>query len=265
MLRHYAAVDESIRIKRGLPQLELLRVQELVRRFLPHGTLDIADIGGGPGVHAEWLAHDGHRVHLIDPVPRHVETAAALDTKCGSIEAQLGDASTLPFPDASMDAVLCFGPMYHLIEEADRIAALREALRVARPGGPIFVAAISRFASLFDGLGSKAIFHPNFRAIVEQDLRDGQHRNPTENPLWFTTTYLHLPEELRIEAAEAGLVGAELFGIEGITEWLRVLVDDWDKPERRETIIWAARQIETEPTLLGLSSHLMLVGHRPAP
>jgi hypothetical protein len=69
MLRHYAAVDESIRIKRGLPQLELLRVQELVRRFLPQGALDIADIGGGPGVHAEWLAHEGHRVHLIDPVP----------------------------------------------------------------------------------------------------------------------------------------------------------------------------------------------------
>jgi SAM-dependent methyltransferase len=264
MLRHYAAVDESSRIKRGLAQLELLRTQELVRRFLPPGTLDIADIGGGAGVHAEWLAEDRHRVHLIDPVPGHVATARALSPKAGSIDAQIGDARFLPFKDASMDAVLVLGPMYHLTEEQDRIAALREALRIARPGAPLFVAAISRFASLFDGLGSKAIFDPEFRAIVEQDLRDGQHRNPSENPRWFTTTYFHHPDQLRAEAAEAGVDVAHVLGIEGIAESLRVLSDDWEIPERRETIIWAARQIEAELTLSGLSAHLLLVGHRPS-
>jgi SAM-dependent methyltransferase len=263
MLRHYAAVDESLRIKSGLPQLELLRTQEIVRRFLPPGNLDIADIGGGPGVHAEWLAEDGHRVHLIDPVPGHVEAAGALRPQAGSVGAQLGDASSLPFADASMDAVLLLGPMYHLTEERERIAALREALRIAKPGAPIFIAAINRCASLFDGLGSKAIFDPEFRAIVEQDLRDGQHRNSTENPRWFTTTYFHRPDQLRAEATDAGLAVAHVLGIEGIAEWLRILSDDWEIPERREAIIWAARQIETEPTLLGLSAHLLLVGHRP--
>jgi len=48
--------------------------------------------------------------------------------------------------------VLLFGPLYHLTERADRLRALAEAGRVARPGGPIFVATISRFASLLDGL-----------------------------------------------------------------------------------------------------------------
>jgi SAM-dependent methyltransferase len=263
MLRHYAAVDENSRIRRGLTQLELLRTQELVRRFLPQGDLDIADIGGGPGVHAEWLAADGHRVHLVDPVPDHVETARALEPATGSIDAQLGEASSLPFADASMDAVLLLGPMYHLTDERDRLAALREALRVARPGAPLFVAAISRFASLLDGLGSKVIFNPEFRGIVEQDLRDGQHRNPTENPRWFTTAYLHHPDQLRTEATTAGIDVANVLGLEGITEWLRALSDDWDIPERRETIIWAARQLEAEPTLQGLSAHLLLIGYRP--
>ncbi len=51
-----------------------------------------------------------------------------------------------------MDAVLLLGPLYHLPERADRLAALAEARRVLRPGGVVFAAAISRFASMLDGL-----------------------------------------------------------------------------------------------------------------
>jgi hypothetical protein len=32
-------------------------------------------VGGGPGVPARWLAADGYRVHLVDPVERHVAQA----------------------------------------------------------------------------------------------------------------------------------------------------------------------------------------------
>ena len=245
-------------------QLELFRTRELIRRFLPSGTLDIADVGGGPGVHAEWLAADGHRVHLVDPAPGHIETVRSLTPPIGSIEACLGDASSLPFADASMDAVLLLGPTYHLTQERDRIAAVREALRVARPGARVFAAAISRFASLFDGMRSKAVFDPGFRAIVEQDLADGQHRNPTVNPQWFTTAYFHHPDQLRKETTAAGLDVTHVLGIEGIAGWLRDLTADWDIPERRETILWAARETESEPTLSGMSSHLLLIGHRPA-
>ena len=54
-----------------------------------------------------------------------------------------------------------------------------------------------------------------------------------------------------------------VFGVEGIADYLPSLDDDWGVPERREAIIWAAEQIETEPSLAGLSSHLLLVGHKP--
>ncbi len=263
VLRHYAEVDEGARIASGLRQLELVRTQQLIRRFLPHKPLDIADIGGATGVHASWLAGDGHRVHLVDPAPGHVETARALQPSAGSIEATLGVAAALPLDDLSMDAVLLLGPLYHLTEGADRVAALREALRVARPGAPLFVAAISRYASLFDGLARKMLFEPDFRPIVEGDLRDGQHRNPTNHPGWFTTAYLHHPDELRREAEQAGFDVAGVIGVEGIADYLPSLDEEWDVPERRDAIVWAAEQIETEPTLAGLSSHLLLVGRKP--
>ena len=46
------------------------------------------------------------------------------------------------FSDDSFDVTLLFGPMYHLHEEKDKLAALREAVRVTRPGGRILVAYI---------------------------------------------------------------------------------------------------------------------------
>ena len=37
----------------------------------------VLDVGGGPGRYACWLAVGGYDVHLVDPVPRHVEQALA--------------------------------------------------------------------------------------------------------------------------------------------------------------------------------------------
>jgi SAM-dependent methyltransferase len=152
MLAHYRTADEGSRITSGYGQLELLRTQEIVRRRLPDGPLKVLDVGGGTGVHAAWLAADGHQVRLFDVVPEHVASAGRLAERIPGLTASLGDARNLPVPDAGFDAVLMLGPLYHLTERVERVKALREAGRAVRPGGLIFAAAISRFASLFDGL-----------------------------------------------------------------------------------------------------------------
>jgi ubiquinone/menaquinone biosynthesis C-methylase UbiE len=262
--RHYEhEIDEAIRITEGIGQLELYRTRELVRRHLPSGSLRVLDVGGAAGVHAQWLAGDGHHVHLVDPMRRHVDQARRLAPTNGSIAAELGDARELPARDESFDAVLVLGPLYHLTEKEDRIGALSEARRVARPGAPIFVAGISRFASLFDGLSREFLFDPAFRAIVDHDLRDGQHRNSEARANWFTTAYFHHPDELEGEARAAGLEVVELLGVEGLAGWLPHLGDRWSDETDRETILVAARATEAEPALRGLSAHLLLVARRP--
>jgi SAM-dependent methyltransferase len=257
--KHYdRETDEAQRITQGLRQLELLRTREIVRRHLPPGPQRVLDVGGGSGVHAAWLAGDGHHVHLIDRVPRHVEQAAQ-----AGITAELGDARNLRFATASFDAVLLLGPLYHLTDHDDRVRALREAARVVLPDGVVFAAAISRFASLLDGLAREFLFDPDFRPIVERDLRDGQHRNPQHRPRWFTTAYFHHPEDLRAELGRAGLEVVELVGVEGLAGSLPQLERRWQDSADRELIVWSARVVEAEPSLLGLSGHLLAVA-RPA-
>jgi SAM-dependent methyltransferase len=256
IIDHYTdEVDEGDRLAEGFSQLELLRVQEVVRRHLPEGSLRVLDVGGGTGVHAEWLAADGHVVHVVDPVPRHVEQAATLE----GVTSELGDARQLSAPDKSADVVLLFGPLYHLSDPKDRLQALREAIRVVRPGGVVFVAAVSKYASLFDGLAREFLFEPGFLAIVERDLREGEHRNLDRLPHRFTTAHFHHPEELRAEISAVGLDVLELVGIEGLAGWLTHLADRWEDPDARELILFSARAVESEPSLLGLSAHLLAV------
>jgi SAM-dependent methyltransferase len=109
----------------------------------------VADIGGGPGAYALWLAGLGYDVQHRDLVTAHVNHLQSLGI--ASIDTQVGDAGRLDLESGAVDAVLLLGPMYHLTGRDDRIATLREAARVSRPGGPIFIAAISRWAPRLDG------------------------------------------------------------------------------------------------------------------
>jgi hypothetical protein len=64
------------------------------------------------------------------------------------------------------------------------------------PGGCLLAMAVCRFASLLDGLYEGWLDDPLFWPIVDQDLADGQHRNPDPagRPEFFTTAYFHTPE-----------------------------------------------------------------------
>jgi len=262
--QHYEyEIDEGVRITEGFGQLELVRTQAVIRPHLSGGPLSIIDIGGGTGVHAAWLAEDGHAVHVIDPVPRHVENARDLSNRHRQITAEVGDARQLPADDETFDAALVLGPLYHLTDREERLKALGEARRVVRPGGKLFVAAVSRFASLFYGLSRESLFDSNFRRIVERDLADGQHRNPERRPHWFTTAYFHHPDEFQHEAEAAELDVIGVIGVEGLAGWLSHLAARWTDPHSREAILYSAQAIEDEPTLLGLSAHLILVAQRP--
>ena len=175
--------------------------------------------------------------------------------------ATVGDARALPYPDSSADAALLLGPLYHLTERLDRLKALEEAQRVLKPGGVLFAVSINRFASSMDGLFCGGYADPAFQAVADQDLRTGQHRNP-EGKSYFTTAYFHHPLELRDEVLDAGFTLEALVGIEGPGWLLHDFDAYWNDPAKREWVLHLARALEAEPTLLGLSAHVMAVGRK---
>ncbi len=265
ILAHYDAFDERSRLGEGSGLLERVRTQELLLRYLPAPPAVVLDVGGGPGRYALWLTECGYEVHLVDVVPHHVEQAAEAAATAGKplASATVGDARRLDRPSASVDAVLLLGPLYHLPEAAERAAALAEANRVLRPSGTAFAAGISRFASAIDGLERGFVDDPVFREILAGDLSDGRHRNPTPDPAYFTTAYLHHPDELGSELRAAGFEEVQVIAVEGIGWAARHLDDRLRHDAKREVLLELLRRVESEPSLLGASPHLLAVGRKP--
>ena len=251
-------------------RLEEARTRELILRHAPPAPAVVLDVGGAAGAYAFWLAERGYEVSLFDATPRLVDVARTRNERATRplAECKVADARALPQANDSTDIVLLLGPLYHLLQPEDRRAALTEAARVLRAGGVLFAAAISRWGSVLDGLARELLRDPSFAPIVERDLRDGNHRNPTNELEYFTTAYFHRPEDLRREVSEAGLEVEALYGIEGPAWILPDLPDRLNDPERREIVMQVARWLESEPSMLGCSAHLLVVArkslHKPA-
>ena len=264
ILEYYGTYYNEIdRFNEGTHRLDYVRSKQILERYLPQAPVNILDVGGGPGAYSSWLAEKGHKVHLVDPVPRHLKEAEERARKHPLKSIQKGDARNLNWSDDTMDIVLLMGPLYHLTESNDRKMALREARRVLKPGGLLFAVAITRFASLLDGIRSGAILDPAFRAIVARDLKDGQHRNPEGDKDYFTTAYFHRPEELSVEITECGFAQCQTFAVEGAAWLLGDIEDQLEDPERCEVLLDAIQKLETEPSLLGASPHIMAVAEKP--
>ncbi len=263
---HYSTGYEEARLSEGEGKLEWLRTMEIFDRHAPPPPACVLDVGGGAGAYALPLARRGYVTHLIDPVLLHVEQAQRAARRQPAhplASARVGDARHLPFADDSADVVLLLGPLYHLTGQSDRLSALREALRALRSGGVLFAAGISRFASTCDGLRQGYLREPDFEAIVKRDLLEGQHRNETERPEWFTTAYFHRPAELAEEVKGSGFVLADLLAVEG-PAWLLAELGNWlATDEDVEVLLRAIRRIEAEPSLLGASAHLVAVARKP--
>ncbi|MEV6105257.1 methyltransferase domain-containing protein [Streptomyces sp. NPDC051940] len=237
-------------------RLEFWRTQDVLRRRLPAPPGRVLDVGGGSGVHAEWLAADGYAVELVDPVPLHVAQASALP----GVAARVGDARDLDCADGVYDAVLVLGPLYHLPERADRLRALREAARAVRPGGVIAAAAISRYAGVNDTLREGRYFEAEVRERMDPALVDG--RLGDEGQRLFTTAYFHDPAEIAGEFHEAGLTDVVSHGLEG-TAWLMPGMNGHlDDPERRARVLDLLRRLESAPSLIGASGHILTTAVR---
>jgi demethylmenaquinone methyltransferase/2-methoxy-6-polyprenyl-1,4-benzoquinol methylase len=109
------------------------------------------DVGCGVGLYALWLAEavgPAGRVVAIEPAPDKVEAARALvGAGAGDrVQFEQGDGTAIPLPARSVDWVWC-GDVLHHIVETER--ALREFVRVVRPGGRIIVKESQVFSAMF--------------------------------------------------------------------------------------------------------------------
>jgi SAM-dependent methyltransferase len=228
----------------------------------------VLDIGGGPGRYTIWLAERGHRVVLADLSPELLAIAETRIEQAGvgamveeTVEADARDLAR--WADGSFDAVLSLGPFYHLPDPDDRKRAAAEMGRVLRPGGIAFAALMPRFVFLRRSLAvPDERHHLTQPGFVARLLEDGIFLN--DIPGRFTHGYGVRPEEIAPFFAQHGFEALDLLAAESIIpDMQRVLVElAASDPGTYQAAFEAIIQVASEPSILGMATHLLYVGRR---
>jgi SAM-dependent methyltransferase len=231
----------------------------------------IYDIGGGYGEYAWWLTDKGYIVHLYDLSEKNIDMSAQLAESypgCSLAHSAVADARNIPEPDESADAILLFGPLYHIVAYEQRQLAMGECMRLLKLGGFLFSAAITRYATTLwavttYGTKNELLGDPDFLEMIARELKDGQHiKKPATAYTGMGRSFFHLPDELKQEIIDAGFEEADVRGVIG-PAWLVPNIDEqWQDDTRREHILHIVRMLEKEESIMGLSTHLVAIARK---
>jgi ubiquinone/menaquinone biosynthesis C-methylase UbiE len=259
------------RLERGLGIVEFHRTKEILARYIDKGKL-IYDIGGGIGMYAAWLAKKGNEVHLIELAENAVEYAKANMMQDCRFIAETGNALQVDRPDESADVVLLMGPQYHLRDREERLQSLREAFRVLKKGGLLVAAGISKFSSMTWALsvyGEKKnqnlvefLDDPVFFNMIKGEMTTGNHIRPAEYPRFIAESYFTTSDEMKSEIAEAGFTVEKAIAVEGCIWFTPHLTEKWEDEESRERLLDIVRITESEPEMMGMSPHFLVVARK---
>ena len=138
-----ATRNALFRANPALDYEQQVRSGAVLARLRPIAGETILDIGCGNARDMIRILEAGARIvgidlseGMIDQARRELQAAGHRDVRL-----DVGDATQMPFPDASFDKVLCSEVIEH-IPDAD--AAVREIRRVLKPGGMLVISTPNR-------------------------------------------------------------------------------------------------------------------------
>lgn len=259
----YNKASEETRLDKGMGVFEFERIKSLIEKYIPSSSSKIIDVGGGTGKYSEWLAKKGHQVHLVEPVPKHLELAKQRANNLkNKFSARLGESRNLQFKSNSVDLVILHGPLYHLQKQEDRDLTINEAKRVLKNGGVILAFAINYTASTLVGLLNGLIHKSSFFEMCKEELVSGVHNPPDDFPWLLAEAFYHKPEQLKDEFENQGLSHINTYAVEGMA-WLdKAYFANMLNDKKKKTLLELIKITENDSYLLPFSPHMMIAAEK---
>ncbi|PDW00982.1 class I SAM-dependent methyltransferase [Candidatus Chloroploca asiatica] len=252
---------EWLRLERH--RTEFAVTMRVLNAALPPAPARVLDLGGGPGRYSVALAAQGYQVTLVDLSATQLAQARDYAERSAVMLEAVIQADALALPatiSGPYDAVLLFGPLYHLLTQAERAQAVAEACTRLRPGGLLAATFVSRFAPFRDAAAKDPLWIIQDPAYTEHVLRTGVH----DRGELFPQAYFAHPTEVVPLMEAAGLTTQALIGVEGIVAGHEEQVNAvtgaaWDA--------WVDlnERLGRDPALIGAADHLLYLGNKPVP
>ena len=237
-------------------ETEFIVTMYYLHKFLSAGA-KIADIGAGGGTYTEALAEEGHFVDAIELTPNYVKQMREKFSGNDHIGVYEGNAKDLGFLETNTyDLVLAMGPIYSIKDFEDRKRACSEALRIAKPGAPVFVAFCLQDAPLIHEIFMsenpaseiKEIGYDRDRAIVTDNT--GSSR--------LLDTMTAVDELIDAVCNEYGVKKVCRFAQDGLSQVISSSVNTMSDESYSEWVQYLIATAE-RPDLMGFSDHIVQV------
>lgn len=244
--KHYNKHPEDLRLLRRHGIVEFETTMHHLRRFLRPDHM-ILDIGAGTGRYTSALMKEGYRVKAIELVRRNIEVFLKREPTADVVQ---GDARSMPFLESGMaDVTLLLGPLYHLISDEEKVKTLREAKRVTKPGGLIFVAYLmNEYSILSYCFDEDRIGDFLRRGVVSKDF----HIQADSDELY---DYVRIDDINRLNEM-AGLERVTIFSPDGAADYMRTRLNRMSEETFAHFIAYQ-KCISERPDLIGAGSHVV--------
>lgn len=262
--KHYNKHPEDLRLLRRHGIVEFETTMHHLRKFLTEKVLEVSevskvsgfsegaeascfilDIGAGTGRYTSALMAEGYRVKAVELVKRNIDVFLKREPTADVVQ---GDARNMPFiPDNTADITLLLGPLYHLFGDDEKVKALKEAKRVTKPGGLIFVAYLmNEYSILSYCFDEDRIGDLLERGVVDKDF----HIQSKEGELY---DYIRLEDIDRLNE-KVGLERVTIFSPDGAADYMRTRLNKMSE-ETFAHFIEYQKCISERLDLIGAGSH----------
>ncbi len=242
-------------------QLEYDLTWRYLNQYLPSQGA-ILEVGAATGRYTLELAKRGYTLAAVDlsvALIAQCRKSIAAEGLEGRVRLVVADARDLSeVVEKGFDVVLLMGPLYHLIEEADRKLALKEAFDRLREGGILFSSFLSRFGTVGDMLKNNPGWIED-QAEVRSLLERG--RRPDDYPRGgFRGYFAHVTEIAPLHEA----MGFETITVAGIEPAISADDESYNKLQGKQRQLWLdlLYEISAERSIIGASRHLLYIGKK---
>lgn len=246
---YYNTFKEDERFSSQHRKVEFITTTNYIEKFAKKGC-KIVELGAGTGAYSIYLAKKGYKVDAVEMSEHNLEVLKVNGEGIKNLTIREGDAVELGiYTNELFDVTLSLGPMYHVFNKKDMKNAIREAVRITKPGGTIIFSYLTNDSVFTRYMVQKGNIK-NYKKLCDENF----DFKPLQEEVFYSTNVKDFEEMVNAEGV------SKIMGVsaDGLSPLLAEQIDKFNEEEFAAYVAYHLARCENED-LFGYTSHMLYI------